>query len=174
MGHSWLTNSLPAYTYWLSTAWMDLTKFFNNKPKSPPSHRLLQKFKVDPSELVKVTFMVDPPEGNPPGIPIRLIGNIASLGNSFSDLRGGVSGIASRAPLLKYTGQREVYVGAQSYRQASIYATNTRLGMASGTRNAPQQAAFNYASSSSHPSPLRSKTRLKPGNQPKKPLSPSR
>ena len=55
---------------------------------------------VNPSHYVNVTFAVKPPEGSPKGIPIRLVGNTYSLGNTFADLRGGINDIASRAPLL--------------------------------------------------------------------------
>lgn len=55
---------------------------------------------VEPTEKVTVTFVVRPPEENLKGAPIRLVGNIYSLGNTFADLRGGVSVLASRAPVL--------------------------------------------------------------------------
>lgn len=57
---------------------------------------------VSPSTLIEVTFNVKPPDGTPPGIPMRLIGNMVQLGNTFADLRGGISGLASRAPLMQY------------------------------------------------------------------------
>jgi hypothetical protein len=56
---------------------------------------------VSLADTVQVTFVVQPPDGSPIGIPIRILGNIYPLGNTFADLRGGISGIASRAPLLK-------------------------------------------------------------------------
>lgn len=55
---------------------------------------------VNQAETVNVTFVVHPPAGSPDGLPIRMVGNIASLGNTFADLRGGVSVLASRAPLM--------------------------------------------------------------------------
>ena len=55
---------------------------------------------VAPNQLVNVTFIAHPPAGSPKGIPIRLVGNIISLGNTFADLRGGVSVVAARAPLM--------------------------------------------------------------------------
>lgn len=55
---------------------------------------------VKPVKMVNVTFLVSPPEDNLPGLPIRMVGNIYSLGNMFADLDGGVSVIASRAPML--------------------------------------------------------------------------
>lgn len=57
--------------------------------------------RVSPSRFVNITFIAQPPEDNLGGIPIRMIGNTYPLGNTFADLRGGISGIASRAPLMK-------------------------------------------------------------------------
>ncbi len=55
---------------------------------------------LSPNSMVTVQFVVKPPEGSVAGIPIRMVGNLFSLGNTFSDLSGGMSVIASRAPLL--------------------------------------------------------------------------
>jgi hypothetical protein len=53
-----------------------------------------------PTSNVEVTFLVQVPERTPPAVPIRLIGNLYQLGNTFADLSGGVSTLASRAPVL--------------------------------------------------------------------------
>ncbi len=55
---------------------------------------------VVPNENVNVTFLVSPPENSIDGVPIRMVGNIYSLGNTFADLDGGVSVVSSRSPLL--------------------------------------------------------------------------
>jgi hypothetical protein len=55
---------------------------------------------LEPSKMVSVTFVARPPEDNLKGVPIHFIGNTFSLGNTFADLRGGTSVIASRAPLM--------------------------------------------------------------------------
>jgi hypothetical protein len=55
---------------------------------------------VNPVKTVNVTFVVHPPEGHMNGVPIRLIGNTYGLGNTFADLAGGMSVIASRAPVM--------------------------------------------------------------------------
>ncbi|BAJ63488.1 glycoside hydrolase family 113 [Anaerolinea thermophila] len=57
---------------------------------------------VQPAPKVQVTFVVTPPEDSPSGIPIRMVGNISTLGNTFADLRGGMNVLASRAPYLTY------------------------------------------------------------------------
>lgn len=56
--------------------------------------------------LVKVTFnLTIPPEVL--GVPIRLAGNLYQLGNTFADLRGGISGLASRMPVMAPAGERK-------------------------------------------------------------------
>lgn len=59
--------------------------------------------KVNTSKFVNITFQVGTPDVNINGLPVRLVGNIYSLGNTFADLEGGLSVIASRAPLLSLT-----------------------------------------------------------------------
>jgi hypothetical protein len=56
-----------------------------------------------PAQLVSVTFTTQAPPDSARGIPIRIIGNILSLGNTFADLTGGVSTLAARAPLMTLT-----------------------------------------------------------------------
>jgi hypothetical protein len=53
-----------------------------------------------PTRLIKVTFTVRIPPSTINPLPIRLIGNLYSLGNTFSDLSGGLSTVANRAPIL--------------------------------------------------------------------------
>lgn len=55
---------------------------------------------VKPASMIKVTFVVRIPESALNPLPVRLIGNIYSLGNTFADLNGGLSTVANRAPLL--------------------------------------------------------------------------
>lgn len=52
------------------------------------------------STMVKLVFVVSVPSGTIPAVPIRLAGNLYQLGNTFADLSGGVSTIASRMPSL--------------------------------------------------------------------------
>jgi len=49
---------------------------------------------------VDVSFILHVPDGTPPGVPIRLAGNLYQLGNTFADLSGGMSTIALRMPIL--------------------------------------------------------------------------
>lgn len=56
---------------------------------------------LNPSSYVDITFKVTPPP-NTAGLPIRLVGNLSNLGNTFTDLYAGSSVLPSRAPLLLY------------------------------------------------------------------------
>lgn len=58
-----------------------------------------------PANKVKVTFVVQIPESNIEGLPVRMIGNTTALGNTFADLEGGFSVLASRAPLMTMMGK---------------------------------------------------------------------
>ena len=58
-------------------------------------------FGMTPAKMVDVTFVVAAPKDTNPNAAIRLLGNILSLGNSFSEITGGASVLASRAPELK-------------------------------------------------------------------------
>lgn len=55
---------------------------------------------LTPSEWVDVQFIVRLPADTPPGVPVRLVGNLSMLGNTFASLSGGVSVSATRAPVL--------------------------------------------------------------------------
>jgi len=55
---------------------------------------------LQPARSVKVTFNVTVPADTVVGAPLRLAGNLLSLGNTFADLGGGVSVIASHLPSL--------------------------------------------------------------------------
>ncbi len=53
-----------------------------------------------PAPKVDITFILHVPEDTPPIVPIRLAGNLSQLGNTFADLSGGISTLASRMPVL--------------------------------------------------------------------------
>lgn len=55
---------------------------------------------LQPTRMVNITFVVQPPPEHIRGLPMRIIGNTPGLGNTFADLEGGLSILASRAPLL--------------------------------------------------------------------------
>ena len=55
---------------------------------------------LKPAQLVNIIFTVSVPAGTQPGVPLRIAGNLLQLGNTFSDLRGGLSTVADRMPIL--------------------------------------------------------------------------
>lgn len=55
---------------------------------------------VQAAGKVKVTFVVQIPSVEISGLPIRLLGSTYDLGNTFADLEGGMSTVASKAPVL--------------------------------------------------------------------------
>jgi len=57
--------------------------------------------RIPSAPFSEVTFIATPPSGSLMGLPIRLVGNIYPLGNTYANLRGGMNVLASRAPLLK-------------------------------------------------------------------------
>jgi len=58
------------------------------------------EIRMKPAQLVNVIFTVTVPQGTQTGVPLRLAGNLLQLGNTFSDLRGGLSTVADRMPVL--------------------------------------------------------------------------
>ncbi len=56
--------------------------------------------RLDPAELVTLIFTIKVPADTPPDAPLRLAGSLYQLGNTFGDLSGGVSTLASRMPIL--------------------------------------------------------------------------
>jgi len=61
-------------------------------------------FGMDLAKMVKITFNVEVPENTVRNAPLRFIGDFHSLGNVYTDINGGTSIIASRAPFLENLG----------------------------------------------------------------------
>ena len=57
-------------------------------------------FSLSRSDTVQVLFSVTVPADTPPEATLRLAGNLYQLGNTFADLSGGISTLASRMPVL--------------------------------------------------------------------------
>ncbi len=62
------------------------------------------QIRLEPRPLVRVNFAVKIPETQPRNPPVRLVGNLYSLGNTFGDLAGGLSTLAARAPVMQMVG----------------------------------------------------------------------
>ncbi len=58
------------------------------------------ELRLKEAEYVNATFEISVPENTIPAVPIRMAGNLYQLGNTFADLSGGVSSIASRMPVV--------------------------------------------------------------------------
>ena len=70
-----------------------------------------------PAAPATVTFQVTVPPDTPPGVPVRIAGNVLGLGNTFSELAGGTTGSVGRMPQLvmvdptRYIGIVPLYAG---------------------------------------------------------------
>jgi hypothetical protein len=73
---------------------------------------------LKPAKMVKMTFVVTVPADTVIGAPLRLAGNVTQLGNTFGDLDGGLSTIASQMPVMnpladgRYTVTLDLPAGA--------------------------------------------------------------
>ncbi|MEJ5201039.1 MAG: hypothetical protein WHV66_02290 [Anaerolineales bacterium] len=65
--------------------------------------------RLKPLNLVNIQFNLETPDNFATQMPIRMVGNIISLGNTFEDLRGGVSVVANKAPVMQKSGQDGKY-----------------------------------------------------------------
>lgn len=59
------------------------------------------EIRMDKAPIVNITFNVSAPENTPPGVPLRIAGNLYQLGNTFANLSGGMSSVATRMPVLQ-------------------------------------------------------------------------
>ena len=55
---------------------------------------------MKPSQLVNIIFTVSVPDSTQRGVPLRMAGNLLQLGDTFTDLGGGLSTVADRMPVL--------------------------------------------------------------------------
>ncbi|NCP86933.1 MAG: hypothetical protein CO094_00110 [Anaerolineae bacterium CG_4_9_14_3_um_filter_57_17] len=104
-----LTDSLGQYalrglrpgTHWLAAYTLDGTfQPFQQGAGVNANVNTEAAIQLQPVKTVQVTFNVAVPTDTVIGAPIRLVGNLLSLGNAFADLSGGVSIIASHSPTL--------------------------------------------------------------------------
>jgi len=58
------------------------------------------KIQVSTLPMVEITFVVNAPENTVPIVPMRLAGNLVQMGNTFSDLSGGINTISTRMPTM--------------------------------------------------------------------------
>lgn len=55
---------------------------------------------MEKAELVNVKFTVSLPTDTPPAVPVRIAGNLFTLGNMFANLSGGLNTVAARMPVM--------------------------------------------------------------------------
>ncbi len=98
---SFVLNGLPAGTHNLVVYAMDgKYRPFQQGATVAAGLTTPAKISVSAAPKVNVTFNVTLPKENVVGLPVRMAGNLLSLGNAFADLSGGLSAVASRMPLL--------------------------------------------------------------------------
>jgi len=98
---SYLIEGLPPGTHNLVTLSMDGSyRTFQQGALIAAESATPAELRLKSARMVNVTFMVSVPSDTIPAVPIRLAGNLYQLGNTFSDLSGGVNTLASRMPVL--------------------------------------------------------------------------
>jgi hypothetical protein len=98
---SYLLEGLPPGTHNLVAASLDGTYLtFQQGALVAADSTTPAELRLTPASLVNITFKLGVPEGTIPAIPIRMAGSLYQLGNTFSDLSGGINTIASRMPVL--------------------------------------------------------------------------
>ncbi|HEY62300.1 MAG TPA: carboxypeptidase-like regulatory domain-containing protein [Anaerolineae bacterium] len=75
-------------------------KPFQQGAKIAPHSNTQVEIALKPTQFVDVAFLVDVPEDMIPAVPLRLAGNLFQLGNTFTDLAGGINSLATRMPVL--------------------------------------------------------------------------
>jgi len=99
---TFLLEGLPPGTHNMVVYSLDgAYEVFQQEAVVAPNSTTPAFIQINTAKTVNVTFIVKPPDGNLKGVPVRLVGNTYSLGNTFADLRGGVNVTASRAPLMQ-------------------------------------------------------------------------
>lgn len=84
----------------------------------PPSQVAPLDLAAPDPNAVQVTFVVQPPAGTDPGAGLRLVGELAQLGDTFVPAAHGASVLAARAPAMaplgdgRYAAIVELYEGA--------------------------------------------------------------
>ncbi len=58
------------------------------------------EIRMKPAQLVNVIFTVSVPQNTQRGVPLRMAGSLLQFGNTFTDLRGGLSTVADRMPVM--------------------------------------------------------------------------
>ena len=98
---SFLIEGLPPGTHNLVAYSIDgAYKPFQQGAVVAPESTTPAPLQLKATQLVNIVFTLTVPQDTLPAVPIRIAGNLFQLGNTFSDLSGGVNGLASRMPIL--------------------------------------------------------------------------
>ena len=98
---SYLLEGLPPGTHNLVAYALDgAYKTFQQGALVAANSTTPAELRLLPAEHVNVTFDLIIPEGTIPAVPIRIAGNLYQLGNTYADLSGGVSTLATRMPVV--------------------------------------------------------------------------
>ena len=68
------------------------------------------EIRMKPAPLVNVIFTVSVPQNTQRDVPLRIAGNLLQFGNTFADLRGGLSTVADRMPVMTQLGNGQYSV----------------------------------------------------------------
>jgi len=98
---SFLIEGLPPGTHNLVAYSIDgAYKPFQQGAVVAPDSTTPASLQLNSTQLVNIVFTLTVPQDTLPAVPIRIAGNLHQLGNTFSDLSGGVNTLASRMPIL--------------------------------------------------------------------------
>ncbi len=67
------------------------------------------EIRMKPAQLVNVIFTVTVPPNTQTGVPLRMAGSLLQFGNTFADLRGGLSTVADRMPVMTPLARRTLF-----------------------------------------------------------------
>jgi hypothetical protein len=98
---SFVLENLPIGTHNLVAYAIDgAYQTFQQGARIEAGQRTPVTLSMTPAQMVNVTFALSLPANTIPNAPIRMAGNLIQLGNTFGDLQGGLSTVASRMPYL--------------------------------------------------------------------------
>jgi hypothetical protein len=96
-----LIEGLPTGTHNLVVYSLDGNyEIFQQGAKVAEGSNTPAEIQVKTRPTVEITFLVKAPDDTVPIVPLRLAGNLYQMGNTFSDLAGGVNTLATRMPTL--------------------------------------------------------------------------
>ena len=97
---SFAIENLPVGTHNLVAYAIDGTyQTFQQGARIEAGQRTPVTISLTPAQMVNVTFTISVPADTVQNTPIRLAGNLYQLGNTFGDLQGGLSTVATRMPV---------------------------------------------------------------------------